>query len=96
MGKLPLYLVRNLRTSYSTMSDEDWRERASCRGIDTEEFYPGKGESGATAKKICKRCQVRSQCLEYAMAMADDNGIWGGIGEGERRRMLRGELPRAA
>lgn len=89
MSRLPLYLVRTLRTRLSTMSDEDWRGLAACRGTDTDSFYPGKGESGSAAKRICGRCQVISECLEYAMEMADDNGIWGGVGEGERRRMLR-------
>jgi Transcription factor WhiB len=32
---------------------------------------------------------VRVQCLEYALAVGETHGIWGGLNELERRRLAR-------
>ena len=34
-------------------------------------------------------CQVRPQCLEWAMATGQDSGVWGGLSEEERRALRR-------
>jgi WhiB family redox-sensing transcriptional regulator len=41
------------------------------------------------AKRVCKTCEVRSLCLEYALHNRIDHGVWGGTSERERRRILR-------
>jgi len=41
----------------------------------------------AMAKEICTTCDVRSQCLDYALRTDQDFGIWGGFDEDERRRL---------
>lgn len=66
----------------------EWQERAQCAGTDTEAFYPEMGGSGVDAKRICARCEVRKECLDYALSRAEAHGIWGGTSERERRRML--------
>lgn len=43
----------------------------------------------AEAKQICARCEVRSDCLEYALRVRENHGIWGGLNEMERRVLLR-------
>ncbi len=73
-----------------TATDEDWRDRALCAQTDPEAFFPEKGGSTREAKKICQRCPVRAECLEYALAHDERFGIWGGLSERERRRLKRG------
>jgi WhiB family transcriptional regulator, redox-sensing transcriptional regulator len=66
-----------------------WRQRAACRGIDPDIFYPVSDEDAEDAKDICLTCGVRQTCLEYALANREREGVWGGATERERRRMLR-------
>ena len=51
-------------------ADEElgWQERALCAQTDPESFFPEKGGSTREAKKVCLACEVRSECLEYALA----------------------------
>ncbi len=67
----------------------DWQERALCAQTDPESFFPEKGGSTREAKKICVGCEVRSECLEYALAHDERFGIWGGLSERERRRLKK-------
>jgi WhiB family transcriptional regulator, redox-sensing transcriptional regulator len=69
---------------------EQWQDRALCAQTDPEAFFPEKGGSTREAKKICLGCEVRSECLEYALAKDERFGIWGGLSERERRRLKRG------
>ncbi|WP_024441454.1 WhiB family transcriptional regulator [Mycobacterium sp. UM_WGJ] len=74
----------------ATATNEQWQDRALCSQTDPEAFFPEKGGSTREAKKICQRCSVRSECLEYALAHDERFGIWGGLSERERRRLKRG------
>jgi WhiB family transcriptional regulator, redox-sensing transcriptional regulator len=77
---------------YGCVEDEqeqDWQERALCAQTDPEAFFPEKGGSTREAKKICGGCEVRTECLEYALAHDERFGIWGGLSERERRRIRR-------
>jgi WhiB family redox-sensing transcriptional regulator len=67
----------------------DWQERALCAQTDPEAFFPEKGGSTREAKRICSGCEVRAECLEYALAHDERFGIWGGLSERERRRLRR-------
>ena len=62
-----------------------WQERALCAQTDPEAFFPEKGGSTREAKKVCLACDVRGDCLEYALAHDERFGIWGGLSERERR-----------
>ncbi|GAB3598921.1 hypothetical protein GCM10027446_30180 [Angustibacter peucedani] len=66
-----------------------WQERALCAQTDPEAFFPEKGGSTREAKKVCVSCEVRSECLEYALAHDERFGIWGGLSERERRRLKK-------
>jgi WhiB family redox-sensing transcriptional regulator len=68
----------------------DWQERALCAQTDPEAFFPEKGGSTREAKRICAGCEVRAECLEYALAFDERFGIWGGLSERERRKLKRG------
>ena len=66
-----------------------WRQRAACRGLDPEVFYPSSDEDAEEAKAICGECPVRQLCLEHALAHRERDGVWGGLTERERRRLIR-------
>ena len=66
-----------------------WQERALCAQTDPEAFFPEKGGSTREAKRVCLSCDVRQECLEYALAHDERFGIWGGRSERERRRLKR-------
>lgn len=66
-----------------------WQEQALCAQTDPESFFPEKGGSTREAKRICVRCEVRSECLTYALENDERFGIWGGLSERERRRLKR-------
>ena len=68
---------------------ETWAERALCAQTDPEAFFPEKGGSTREAKRICQGCEVRDECLEYALEHDERFGIWGGLSERERRRLKR-------
>ena len=68
---------------------QSWQERALCAETDPEAFFPEKGGSTREAKKICTGCEVKAECLEYALANDERFGIWGGLAERERRRLRR-------
>jgi WhiB family transcriptional regulator, redox-sensing transcriptional regulator len=78
-----------------------WRSRAACQGIDPGVFFPV-GSTGpaigqiAAAKAICYACQVRNECLEFALVTRQEFGVWGGRDEEQRRRAARTEHRAAA
>jgi WhiB family transcriptional regulator, redox-sensing transcriptional regulator len=69
--------------------DEAWQEFALCAQTDPEAFFPEKGGSSREAKKVCANCEVRFECLEYALEHDIRWGIWGGLSERERCRLKR-------
>jgi WhiB family transcriptional regulator, redox-sensing transcriptional regulator len=73
----------------STGTDHAWMRTASCRGRPPSDFFPSDGVGVERAKKLCVQCEVRLECLEYALSYRIDHGVWGGCSERERRRILR-------
>jgi len=72
--------------------DEDelgWPDPALRAQTDPEAFFPEKGGSPREAKRVCRSCEVRAECLEYALEPDERFGIWGGMSERERRRLTR-------
>lgn len=72
-----------------TTEAQSFMESAACRGMDPELFYPHKGDSPTNAKQVCYVCQVKRECLEYALQNNERDGIWGGASERERRQIKR-------
>lgn len=59
-----------------------------CAETDPETFYPGKGGSTRAAKRLCLDvCDVTDECLEGALERKERFGVWGGLGEDERRKL---------
>ena len=66
-----------------------WQSDSLCAQTDPEAFFPEKGGSTRDAKRICASCDVKAQCLEYALQNDERFGIWGGLSERERRKLKR-------
>ena len=66
-----------------------WQDYANCRGADADLFFPERGASTRKAKAICHACDVKKECLDYAIVNGEKFGIWGGMSERERRRVRR-------
>ncbi len=80
------------------MYDElTWRAGAECQAENATYFYapshferkPEKDLREGIARALCRRCQVKDQCLNYSLTVAESHGIWGGLNELERKRLLR-------
>lgn len=73
-----------------------WQHRAACRGPNQIIFFPPprlerrseKRQREARAKEICNECPVQSACLDYAIQIREQHGIWGGSTENERREVF--------
>jgi WhiB family transcriptional regulator, redox-sensing transcriptional regulator len=81
--------VRELHVLDGNAEELGWQERALCAQTDPEAFFPEKGGSTREAKKVCLTCEVRGECLEYALGHDERFGIWGGLSERERRKLKR-------
>lgn len=74
-----------------------WRAYALCRAENATYFYapahferkPEKDHREGIARALCRVCQVQPQCLQYSLEVAESHGIWGGLNELERKRLLR-------
>jgi len=76
--------------------DDNWQLKAACRGPQSVVFFPpaqferkeDKLHREARAKEICFDCDVRPDCLDYAIEILEPHGIWGGLNEVERKAFL--------
>ncbi|MFD1835140.1 WhiB family transcriptional regulator [Brachybacterium rhamnosum] len=68
--------------------DQSWAARGACAGMDPDEFFV-QGTEQNQIKTACGSCPVRTQCLADALDNRIDFGVWGGMTERERRRLLR-------
>lgn len=66
-----------------------WWDQAVCAQTDPEIFYPEQGVTAKVAKAVCLSCPVRAACLDWAIETGQQWGVWGGVAERDRRRMIR-------
>ena len=69
------------------MEMDSWPLLAKCRGLQDDMFPDGADQT--RARTICLGCQVRAECLAEALDNRIEWGVWGGMTERERRRLLR-------
>lgn len=67
----------------------DWKADAACRNLDTKLFFPDSESETGRALAICSECPVREACLDFALRTRQNDGVWGGRTEPERRRLRR-------
>jgi len=64
-----------------------WYDRANCQGVGPAMFYVDKGISTAAAQNICHECEVREECLNFAVVRGEPFGMWGGLSARQRSRI---------
>jgi WhiB family transcriptional regulator, redox-sensing transcriptional regulator len=82
-------LVQTRFIEVLVVDDLAWQDDANCRGANADLFFPERGASTRRAKSICSQCQVRDDCLEFALRHGEKFGIWGGLSERERRKIRK-------
>ena len=72
---------------------DNWRDRAACKGLDPDTFYPPKYTPipGDVLEMCRERCPVQADCLSYAVEHKETLGWWGGTNP-RRIRFLRRSL----
>jgi WhiB family redox-sensing transcriptional regulator len=82
--------TRELPTLAEMVARPAWMGFAACRGKATAIFFRGRGENTSpVARRLCAGCQVRPQCLDFAVADPELTGFWAGTSQRERRVMRR-------
>jgi len=76
--------------------DLSWKAEAACKDLDVDIFFPVSESDSARAKVVCATCPVRQECLDYAIVTRQEDGVWGGLTESERRRERRRRATRRA
>lgn len=66
----------------------DWPSMAACQSGDPDALFV-QGAEQNVAKRICRSCPVRYECLADALDNRIEFGVWGGMTERERRALLR-------
>jgi WhiB family redox-sensing transcriptional regulator len=66
----------------------DWPSLAACQNGDPDALFV-QGAEQNVAKRICRSCPVRYECLADALDNRIEFGVWGGMTERERRALLR-------
>jgi WhiB family redox-sensing transcriptional regulator len=64
-----------------------WQARAACHDASPEVFFLRHGQSARPGLALCEGCEVRAECLDFAMADPGLEGMWGGTTARERRRL---------
>ena len=71
-------------------SELHWQDEGRCKEVDPELFYPEEGaDTSFHAKKVCRSCEVRIQCLKYSLDNEEQHGVWGGLTPKDRRRFKK-------
>jgi WhiB family redox-sensing transcriptional regulator len=68
---------------------EHWSASAVCAQVDPALFTPDRGNGRRETREMCRRCPVRVECLDEALANDEQFGIWGGLNLRERRALKR-------
>jgi WhiB family redox-sensing transcriptional regulator len=66
----------------------NWRSASRCRTTNAEDLFVT-GRKQREARRFCRTCPVRTECLAHALDHRIEFGVWGGMTERERRALLR-------
>lgn len=78
----------------TAMLSDEWWNAAACRNAEPDLFFPISATPASRAvvqraKRVCASCPVAAQCLNYALHHRQEQGIWGGLTDEERRLLRR-------
>ena len=85
------------RTVDDRVLEPTWRVDAQCRERNAVHFFAPphferreeKRSREGAARALCGSCKVQAECLDYSLTVQEPHGIWGGLNELERKRLLR-------
>lgn len=63
------------------MNKHDWKDKAPCLGMETNDFfekYEEDVEHRKTIDSMCGACPVRKQCFAVGVSQKEW-GVWGGV-----------------
>lgn len=66
-----------------------WVFDGACGTADPDLFFSPLGPDWTEAKKFCDGCEVKRDCLSYALRTKQVHGTWGGADQVELRRLLQ-------
>lgn len=71
--------------------------KANCEGEDTNIFFSDDNgyhdpENLKKARGLCKGCEIRFDCLKYAIDEKIVDGVWGGLLWSERRKLGKSDF----
>lgn len=76
------------------VAPESWVDGALCPQIgDGDLWFPEKGNQAHDARRVCLKCPVRVECLDFAVRTEQRHGMYGGFSERDRERLNRGTNP---
>lgn len=89
--------IPNLKPIYDYW---EWQEKGNCYKIkDPDIFFLDYGvrtekkkEAEDKAKAICVGCPVINECLDHALTVPENYGVWGGTTPEERLRMTEEQV----
>lgn len=66
-------------------------DEGACKDKDPNIFYPPDGHNLLLrpAIEVCNTCSVQLDCLEYALTHNILDGVWGGTGRNQRKRIAK-------
>lgn len=69
---------------------DKWQPERNCKDVHVNAFFEeSRRDQFKVANTYCYTCPVRLECLEYAIAMEEKEGIWGGLPPYLRRLVER-------
>lgn len=66
-----------------------WRDLAACVDTKIDFFDLGSNQRQERLLEYCKVCDVRQECLDYAIWTNQSDGVWGGMRPDERKKQRR-------
>ncbi len=81
--------VVDVAVRVQTKYDNSFLAKGSCSRLPPETMFGRDATSVAAAKAICAECVVLEPCRSYALDKKIEYGVWGGLGEYERRKILK-------
>ena len=69
----------------------NWRNEANCLGSDPDMFFPDSKDKryAKDALAVCRKCEVKDDCLDHAIKNDEKYGIWGGMTPAGRDALSR-------
>jgi len=64
-----------------------WTLDALCTQIGGDLWFPPRGGDQSQAKRVCAECPVAAQCLQYAIDINVEHGIWAGLPASKIRKL---------